>query len=215
MRVRLDERTLAMLHGCTGPLFFAVAVAMSVFTSRRWRSSETVATGSSGPLRQLAAVTAVLVYLQIVIGAVLRHVPIAAEPSTFAMAVRFHLFLAAVLTLHIVALVILIRRRAPGIKPLRSLATLLGILVAVQLTLGAATWLEKFAVPTWASGWISHDNVTIAEGGWLQTHIITAHVAVGSLLLAISVALALYSKRLLASSRTPKQAPLGRLGAAL
>ena len=24
MRVLLDERTLAMLHGCTGPLFFAL-----------------------------------------------------------------------------------------------------------------------------------------------------------------------------------------------
>ena len=34
MRVLLDERTLAMLHGCTGPLFFALTVAMVVFTSR-------------------------------------------------------------------------------------------------------------------------------------------------------------------------------------
>ena len=36
MRVLLNERTLAMLHGCTGPLFFAVTVAMVVFTSRSW-----------------------------------------------------------------------------------------------------------------------------------------------------------------------------------
>src|SRR5436190_10251632 len=38
LRVLLDERTLAMLHGCTGPLFFALTVALVVFTSRTWTS---------------------------------------------------------------------------------------------------------------------------------------------------------------------------------
>ncbi|HEY7710462.1 MAG TPA: cytochrome oxidase assembly protein, partial [Candidatus Entotheonella sp.] len=37
MRVVYDERSLAMFHGTTGPLFFAITVAMTVFTSRRWR----------------------------------------------------------------------------------------------------------------------------------------------------------------------------------
>jgi cytochrome c oxidase assembly protein subunit 15 len=215
MRVLFDEQTLAMLHGCTGPLFFALAVAMAVFTSPRWNSAASLASPSTSPIRQLAAITSVLIYLQIVVGAVLRHVPVLAEPNTFAMAVRFHLLLAAVLTFHIIALIILVRRRAYAVRPLRGLATILGLLITVQLTLGVATWLEKFAVPSWASGWISHDHVTIAAGGWLQTHIITAHVATGSLLLATSVALALYSQRLLTSSRTPEQAALGRLGAAL
>jgi cytochrome c oxidase assembly protein subunit 15 len=36
MRVRLGERTLAQLHGCIGPLFFATAVALASFTSRWW-----------------------------------------------------------------------------------------------------------------------------------------------------------------------------------
>jgi cytochrome c oxidase assembly protein subunit 15 len=205
MRVLFDERTLAMLHGITGPLFFAVVVAMAVFTSRRWREctpgepaglSRRKALGRSLSLiPRLAAVTSLLVYLQIVLGAVLRHVPVIAEPNTFALAVRFHLFLAAILALHIVALVVLIRRRARGIKPLAIFATTLGLLLAAQLALGAATWLVKFSVPAWATTWIS--PVPIADGSWLQTHIITAHVAVGSLLLASSVALALYSLRLL------------------
>jgi cytochrome c oxidase assembly protein subunit 15 len=201
MRVRLDERTLAMLHGCTGPLFFAVTIALVVFTSKRWRAQE----GSSGgtetanpaPIRYLATVTCVLVYLQILLGAVVRHVPTVAEPNTFAMAVRFHLFLAAILTLHIIALTWLVRRRAKHIKPLAGFATILGILIAIQLLLGMATWMEKFALPSWAADWMGHGNVVISDGGWLQTHIITAHVAVGSLLLATSLALALYSLRLL------------------
>ena len=36
----------------------------------------------------------------IVLGAVLRHVPIDSQPGTFVLAVKFHLFLAGVLTLH-------------------------------------------------------------------------------------------------------------------
>src|SRR5437868_5489767 len=39
MRVRMDERTFAMLHGMTGPLFFTLTVAMTVFTSRTWLSA--------------------------------------------------------------------------------------------------------------------------------------------------------------------------------
>src|SRR5882757_4073426 len=38
IRVLLDERTLAMLHGMTGPLFFGLTVAIAVFTSQTWLS---------------------------------------------------------------------------------------------------------------------------------------------------------------------------------
>ncbi len=210
MRVRLDERTLAMLHGCTGPLFFAVTVTMAVFTSRRWRLSESSAVSpSAGHIRRLALVTCILIYLQIVVGAVLRHVPVAAEPGAFALAVRFHLFLAAIVTLHVALLAWLVLSRARAIKPLAGLATLLVALIAAQLALGAGTWLVKFSVPVWASDWISTGSVAVQDGGWLQTHIITAHVAAGSLLLATSLALALYAQRLLpaASASTDTVSP--------
>ena len=45
MRILLDERTLALVHGCTGPLFFALTVAMVVFTSKWWHAAQ-VAQGS-------------------------------------------------------------------------------------------------------------------------------------------------------------------------
>jgi heme a synthase len=200
MRVRLDERTLAMLHGCTGPLFFALTVAIAVFTSRRWRDGTVVAGTSHGrQLCTLAVVTSILVFLQIVLGAVLRHVPVAAEPNTFAMAVRFHLFLAAILTLHIGALVWSVLRRARYIRPLGGLAGMLAGRLVVQLALGGGTWIVKFAAPSWAPNWVSLGRTAVQEGGWLQTHVITAHVAVGSLLLATTLALALYAIRLLAA----------------
>src|SRR5689334_3625550 len=41
MRVVLDRVTLAKIHGCVGPLFFATTVALAVVTSRRWREQRT------------------------------------------------------------------------------------------------------------------------------------------------------------------------------
>ena len=39
MRGLLDERLLAMFHGCVGPLFFALTVSLVVVTSQGWRGT--------------------------------------------------------------------------------------------------------------------------------------------------------------------------------
>jgi heme a synthase len=201
MRVLLDERTLAMLHGCTGPLFFAVTIALAVFTSRTWMTGEQqFDVPAAGNIRRLAMATALLSYLQILLGAVLRHVPVDAQPGTFLLAVKSHLFLAAVLTIHILVLAGVVLYRLRHARPINYLAAALAALVVCQVLLGIATWMEKFALPTWAAGWMSPHPVPVREGGWLQTHIITAHVATGSLILGVAVALALFAQRLLPSS---------------
>ncbi|MGD9636887.1 MAG: heme A synthase, partial [Pirellulales bacterium] len=192
MRVLLDERTLAMLHGCTGPLFFALTVSMAVFTSRRWREPQP-RESSPGDLatarlvRGLAVVTSILFYLQLVFGAVLRHVPVDSEPGAFLLAVRFHLFLAGVLTLHVIALASMVLWHYRGVRPLGGLTWALCGLLVVQILLGGGTWIMKFAVPVWAADWLPLEPMANQADGWLQTHIITAHVAVGSLLLVTSL----------------------------
>jgi len=163
----------------------------------------------------LATVTALLAYLQIVLGAVLRHVPVDSEPSAFLLAVKFHLFLAGVLTLHIILLAGLVLFRAKQQRPLGRLATMLVSLIFVQVLLGIATWMEKYSVPSWASDWISHPNMVIRDGGWMQTNIITAHVATGSAILGTAVALALYAYRLLTSSTSVTHLSKPRLGVAV
>jgi hypothetical protein len=139
---------------------------------------------------------------------VLRHVPVATEPATFATAVRFHLFLAAVLSLHIVFLVASVCNRARRIQPVAGLACTLGALLVVQLGLGAGTWIVKFAVPAWATQWVSLGDTAVQDGGWLQTHVITAHVAVGSLLFVTALALALFACRFALSNSAVIERPL-------
>src|SRR4051794_39258142 len=180
MRVLLDERTLAMLHGCTGPAFFALTVSIVVFTSNTWRhAARPTSVAGANVIRKLTIVVAVLAYLQILLGAVVRHVPVDAQPDMFMLAVRFHLFLAAVLALHIVSVAWIVWTRARYIRPLAGLAAVLVALQIAQIALGVSTWIVKFAVPAWADGWISPQSVAVLQGGWTQTHIITAHVATG------------------------------------
>jgi cytochrome c oxidase assembly protein subunit 15 len=198
MRVLLDERTLAMLHGCTGPLFFALTVAMVVFTSQSWTMCATgsaSADPASSLVRCLAVATCVLVYLQLVFGAVLRHVPVDSEPAAFMLAVRFHLFMAGVLALQVLVLAGSVIRHFRAVRPLVRLVLALCGLIALQLVLGAGTWIVKFAVPAWAAPWLPFSAFAIQAEGWIETNIITAHVAVGSLLLATSVAIALTALR--------------------
>jgi heme a synthase len=200
MRVRLDEQTFAMFHGCVGPLFFALTVAMVVFTSNSWQSNEApLVVRQSEQVRRLAVVTAVLFYLQIVFGALLRHMPIESQPATFALAVRFHLLLAGVLVLHVALLAWLVARHCRQARSIFRLTMALAGLLVVQLLLGGSTWVAKFAVPVWAADWVPGGAFANTANGWLQTHIITAHVALGSLLLGTSVATALVSLRKLAS----------------
>jgi cytochrome c oxidase assembly protein subunit 15 len=219
MRVLFDERTLAMLHGMTGPLFFGLTVTLAVVTSQVWcaltDNDSRGALRGAAQIRMLASVTAVLAYLQIVLGAVLRHVPVDSEPAAFLLAVKFHLFLAGVLTLHIVLLFGLILLRARQQRPLGRLAIVLMSLVFVQLLLGIATWMEKYSVPSWASDWISHPSMVIRDGGWMQTNIITAHVATGSAILGTAIAIALYAHRLLSGTASIGHVSKSRLGVAV
>lgn len=219
MRVLFDERTLAMLHGMTGPLFFGLTVALAVITSQSWLSGADAASRTStrggGQIRIVATVTAVLAYLQIVLGAVLRHVPVDSQPGAFLLAVKFHLFLAGVLTLHIALLAWLVLIRARQLRPLGRLAGILIGLTVIQLALGAATWVVKYSVPAWASSWVFNSGMVIQDGGWLQTHIITAHVATGSALLGTTIALALYAHRFLTGSAAVRNVGKARLGVAV
>ncbi len=216
MRVRMDERTLALLHGCTGPLFFALATAIVVFTSRGWlNESPPKESDYSAGLHRLAVVTCLLAYLQIVLGAILRHIPIVTDPMTFALAVKGHLIVAGLLAIHVGLEMWRVLCRFRGIRPLRNAAIALGCLLTAQIALGAGTWLVKYAVPYWATRWVSINTQAIQDGGWLQTHIITAHVAVGSLILVTSLVLALKSFRMLVAPRSSLHISTRVLGVAV
>lgn len=205
LRVTLDERTLAQLHGCVGPLFFALTVAIATFTSKWWMSAEARRDPRAGRLQRLAAATVAIAYLQLVLGTFIRHVSSSTSTGEFRFFLIFHLLVAAVLTAHVALLGIRVLRRYSAERLLVRPALVLVALICVQLCLGAGTWLTHYGPPAVLNniGWFSNSRwvagYTVSEGSMWETHITTAHVAVGSLILGISLALALRTLRLLAS----------------
>jgi cytochrome c oxidase assembly protein subunit 15 len=108
----------------------------------------------------------------------------------------------------------LIHRNFRQVASLNRLALLLGTLIVAQVLLGMATYVVKFAVPMFILSRWPDAAITVQAGGWWQTHIVTAHVAVGSALLGTSVALVLYSLRKLVSTAGAAHPSTNQLGVA-
>ena len=204
LRVVLSEVQLAKIHGCVGPLFFAVTVALAVVTSRFWRTSAPQAKTKQfpGSLARHGWFVCGVIYLQIVAGAHVRHVSPLAGPDSFRIAIVFHLILALLVVLSLGSLMISVARHARGQGRLVRPAWLLLALVAGQLVLGGGSWVVKYGWPefavqalgltdsVWAAGWTN----TVRD--FSSSVIVTAHVATGSLMLVLAVMIALRASRL-------------------
>src|SRR5438552_13407005 len=66
--------TFAVAHAMTGQAFFCLMVAIALFTSPGWQAMAPVARSHGrASLTPLAAATTSIIYLQIIIGALMRH----------------------------------------------------------------------------------------------------------------------------------------------
>lgn len=205
MRVLLDERVLARIHGSVGPAFFAFAVALTVLTSRRWRSSQDpVVSAGAGRLQNMAVITTVLAYMQLVVGAHLRHPSLMWAPSVFQSMVVFHLILAAALAVHAIGLVVRSTRLTECDRTIRRTCWLLATLIFAQIVLGGLTWLENYGWYMFTERYAFAASHVVQAQSQLQALITTAHVAMGSLILATCGALSLLCFRWL--RRVPRSA---------
>jgi cytochrome c oxidase assembly protein subunit 15 len=198
LRVRMDDRSLAMVHACFGLATFAYLAAMVVVTSRYWTESErrlAVVSNVSQRLQRLSLLTAGMVYVQVVLGAMLRHTPVGASHQFFRIAVIFHLLLAAAVTLHAVLLALAVRRDYRHEPRLTRPVIMLLSLVGLQLCLGIGTWVLKYGWPSWFSELSFTAGHTIEANGFLQGVVTTAHMAVGALILSQSVVFMLRAAR--------------------
>ena len=195
-RVRLDEhavdqaRVLALIHGCTGPLFFAAAVGLVVVTSKRWQLARQWRTAASRRVFRVAVATAILAYLQLVFGAVVRHSPmlLAERAGTlFQSAVQFHLLLACILVAHVVWLATVCWRHGVLTKSAAALAMLL----ALQVLLGVASWVVKYGLPRWFTQWAGETGHFNRASDLASAAVLSGHGAVGAAIVAITLAIAL------------------------
>lgn len=192
-------------HATLAQSFFSLTIVLAIITSPAWKMHEPLEFGSMRKTRRLALAAAGAVFVQLILGALLRHTgsglaipdfPLSYThwlPSWTAADIEsineyrltyydlppvelsqvwihyIHRVGAVVVTIVVLANVVHVLRNY-GVPHMREPAIIQGILLAVQVLLGALTvWTGK--------------GVQVA----------TAHVAVGALLLGTSVALTVYS----------------------
>ena len=202
IRVRLDERTFAMIHACVGPAFFAVAVALAAMTSTKWQSPVSpIREVRGGQIQRLAIFTALLAYLQLILGAQLRHTPLEMSIGFFRTMLYFHLLVATALLVHVVLLARATWHARANAAILLRPAFGLVALMALQLSLGAGTWVVKYGWPKWLGEHAWTASYTVQREDLVSSMIVTGHVAIGSLILAVSVLLTMRAFRYLQADR--------------
>jgi cytochrome c oxidase assembly protein subunit 15 len=193
--VLLNDRQFALLHGCIGPAFFAYCAAVAVITSSRWtefaKTDERKASLSRSALMGL-----LLAYGQLVLGAFLRHPSDVGSSRMFQMVLLFHVVVALALTGHVTALAVSTLAKARGQAWVTRPALGLVALLLVQLGLGLSTFIVKYGWPAWLGGELLNPEFTVSAQGFWSSMIVTAHVANGSLILALLTTVWLRSARL-------------------
>lgn len=197
---------ISISHAALAQLFLCLIVGLAVVTSRSWTAPETIDEDVARRLSGPASLLVGLVYLQILLGAVMRHVgaglaipdfPLvfgALVPPRFDFAIGIH-YAHRLGALAVTLAVVWIALRAAG-SPLmtRGLAVSVGALVAlvsVQVLLGGTVvWTGRAVVPN------------------------TLHVGVGAALLATSLILALRVRRGARAAAARRSVDVGRGAAA-
>jgi cytochrome c oxidase assembly protein subunit 15 len=173
LRVLFPEHKalIAVPHALVAQSFFAVVIAISVFTSRSWSAvHEVKADAANLPLRKLVAASVGAVLFQLVLGAGFRHQAFGIMP---------HIVGAVVVTVLIVSTVVTIMRRHATDRYLARPGKLSVALLLVQLGLGIAAYVARLG----AAG----DPQPLEP----MISLTVAHLVVGGLTLATMVVLAL------------------------
>ena len=193
-RVLLDDKTIAKVHACTGPLFFAVATAIASLTRCHGRPlSEARAALVAQPPSPQAIVAGVgsgglmiASYVQLVAGAQLRHLDSSIDPVTFRWLVALHVAGAVVVTGLAVFLAIV---NAAQPSAARRWSWLIAVLVMCQIMLGLGAWVVSWGLP---SGLLPNSwqlTEPLQARSTVGAVVVTGHVLLGMLILGGSVVL--------------------------
>ena len=180
LRVTEKNIYLAVVHGVTAQVFLSLLVAIAVVCTKTWRSDRPpVPSSRGGADRRIASVAVAALLIQIVFGAIQRHL---------AIGLMLHIVSAFV----VAALAIAAGARAWGFYPNEPALRRAGLTVihatGTQLLLGFCAWIARGAA---TSGSLSLE--------W-KVFVTTLHQGTGAVLLASAVTLRLWLSRLLANA---------------
>ena len=172
-------------HATLAQLFFCTTVSLAVFTSRSWMEAKPLPEEKGmPPLRYLCTAALVTIFLQLVIGATLRH----SAPWDHHLPIQLVLAhiggaVAVTITLGIAATAVL--RQYKGETFLTRPALIALVLLVVQLSLGIAAYITRLRSPDDPQPLNPMISITVA------------HVACGALVFVSTIILTLRTYRVL------------------
>jgi cytochrome c oxidase assembly protein subunit 15 len=179
--------SVSIAHACLAEAFFCITVALAFVTSERWQQPTPPVDVSGARLAQrLTLASTLAVYVQIILGATIRHDEWGVFPHIFGAGAVLGCVMSSLC-------VVLFAVKHPGF--LRHAIVLLG-LVTAQIALGLITLAVR--VPKNADGQLST----------VQMLVPTAHLALGALVLATSLVMTLKAFRFLAATGEEPSLPL-------
>ena len=189
LRVSQNSTFLAFVHGCTAQLFFGLMVSMIVLTGNRWSEDHEVRSDSMRLVRRGRA-TLVMLFLQIVSGAYVRH-------YGSSIAVMLHAVLALAVIGHVIPLTLRVLKSGESVSFLRSSASWMLAFTLTQVVLGITAW------------WILRpfDGIDRPVSP-VQAMIRVTHQGIGALLLASLVIFVMQGSRRLGRMQDALVSPL-------
>src|SRR6266446_455828 len=166
-------------HATLAQLFFCTTVSLAVFTSQSWMAHRPLLDERAGlPLRYVCTAAAATIFLQLIIGATLRHSATWDKPLPTDLLLT-HVGGAVAVTLLLGSAALLVLRRHRDEPFLTRPAVVALALLVVQLFLGLAAYIARMASPNDPQPLNPMVGVTVA------------HVACGALLFATTIVLTL------------------------
>jgi cytochrome c oxidase assembly protein subunit 15 len=177
-------------HATLAQLFFCTTVSLAVFTSRSWIEARALPEEKGIlPLRYLCAAALATIFLQLILGATLRH------SATWDLHLPVQLVLAHVggavaVTLALGGAALTVLRRHKDETFLTRPAIIALVLLVVQLFLGVAAYMTRLGSPNEPQPLNPMISITVA------------HVACGALVFATTIVLTLRTFKVLPASET-------------
>ena len=175
-------------HATLAQIFFCTTVALAVFTSRSW-TSQRLTLEEKGTLstRYVCLAATTTVFLQLIIGATLRHSATWDKPLPTDLLLA-HIGGAVAVTIILACAAIMILRRHGSEAFLARPAVVALALLAIQIMLGIAAYVFRLASP--------NDPQPLQP----MVAITVAHVACGALVFATTIVLTLRTFKVLPAS---------------
>jgi len=172
---------LPVMHACFAQIVFAALLSIAVFTSRWWISDQPQVEDTGSPsIHSLAIANAVVIYLQVILGAGFRHREIPVWP---------HMVGALIVLGIVIWLAAVLRRRFDKSAAISKTRILLHAILGTQLLLGLGAYWSR---------------VTTADAPQpmpLMVTLTVLHTVVGAILFGVSILIVLLCYRLVPRRR--------------